>query len=419
MGLTTAKAVGSPSCTGGPLASLEVASMTAFWDSAKREAKPPAVTLCTLLARRDHQAGLLLNEVIYWARYGRAVIPNCEGKWVANRRSWWAREACLTPGQYNRAARRLAQWGLIEKRQWWFAGKNILFVRPTQLTLDYLSAATTWQAAQELLVELKIFSKKEAIKFTEFGKPGISDSAISNGLSKVGKPSLSKSKISNHIIHSQHSFGMKKKLTSAHPASPPCTDQSLLNQKSVSGKGKTENGHHSHAPTMAQPVVAPKNIKIFDLKKVWELAIKHAYRGQPAPVPSKEIGALARFLQGLSALYGRRGEEDLRTSAPDIIAYAIQHWSEVRENEDPPYPTMKVLEEKLGKAVNIWHCAGRPRSPLAEQVSTRIAEEGADDIRSMRGKRRSVDVEGMPSAPSASPTADMTVYGEEGEVELE
>jgi hypothetical protein len=44
--------------------------------------------------------------------------------------------------------------GLIEKRQYPFAGRTILHVRPTSKTKSFLAAATTWNAALEVLAQM-------------------------------------------------------------------------------------------------------------------------------------------------------------------------------------------------------------------------------------------------------------------------
>ena len=59
--------------------------------------------------------------------------------------------AQLPSDQYDRTILKLEKWNLIERRQWWFGRRNILFVRPTKVTADYVTAATTWKAATEFV----------------------------------------------------------------------------------------------------------------------------------------------------------------------------------------------------------------------------------------------------------------------------
>jgi len=118
--------------------------------------KPSWASLCVLLARGDHVAGMLLERVASWASHGKATIKGVAGTWVANDREWWRREACLSLKQYNSAAARLIEFGLIEKRQHPFAGRSIVHMRPSKLTADILASAKTWSAAAEIFAEAKI-----------------------------------------------------------------------------------------------------------------------------------------------------------------------------------------------------------------------------------------------------------------------
>jgi hypothetical protein len=119
--------------------------------SSKKNTNPNAVSICVLLARGDHVAGLLLYRINFWSRYGKATIKGVEGQWIANDRRWWMREAQLSLRQYNLAAAKLVKLGLIEKRQFPFAGRNVLYVRPSALTKDIFASATTWDMALEVL----------------------------------------------------------------------------------------------------------------------------------------------------------------------------------------------------------------------------------------------------------------------------
>ena len=115
---------------------------------------PSPLALCLLLANRNHLAGVVLERIAHWSQYGRAKIPGKDGMWIANVRQWWLRECCLSPDQWDRTIRKLKKWGLIERRQWWFAGRSILHVRATELTKSFLAASTTWEAASEFLNDL-------------------------------------------------------------------------------------------------------------------------------------------------------------------------------------------------------------------------------------------------------------------------
>lgn len=109
-----------------------------------------------MLARGDHAAGVLLHKIHYWSQYSKAKIPAVEGVWRAKERSWWMREAQLSSRQYDRNIAKLAKYELIEKRQYPFAGRTILHVRPSNTTKDFLSAATTWDVALEILDQMGV-----------------------------------------------------------------------------------------------------------------------------------------------------------------------------------------------------------------------------------------------------------------------
>jgi hypothetical protein len=128
--------------------------------SAVKDTKPNTVSICVLLARGDHVAGVLLERISYWSRYGKATIPDVEGHWCANNRRWWMREAYLSPGQLDRSIAKLVELGLIEKRQYPFAGRNVLHMRPNTLTSDILASAKTWGMALEVLAHAGIPTPK-------------------------------------------------------------------------------------------------------------------------------------------------------------------------------------------------------------------------------------------------------------------
>lgn len=142
----------------------------------KTDTKPSSLTLCTLLARRDHMAGALLNAIRHWTKYSRAEIPDEDGTWCANPHTWWMRECSMSAGQLSRNLRKLDEWGLIERRQFWFGRRNVLYVRASDMTTAYVEAAQTWPAAFELLPE---------------AQKGAAETAAAAGSNKNGKLSSS------------------------------------------------------------------------------------------------------------------------------------------------------------------------------------------------------------------------------------
>ena len=124
--------------------------------SSKKDTNPNTASICVLLARGDHAAGMLLDRINHWSRYGKATIPGVEGQWCANDRPWWMREACLSPGQLDRSFAKLAKLELVEKHQFPFAGRNVLHARPSDTTRDILASAKTWDMTLEVLTQMGI-----------------------------------------------------------------------------------------------------------------------------------------------------------------------------------------------------------------------------------------------------------------------
>ena len=161
-----------------------------------------------------------------------AKIP---GKDDANVRQWWLRECCLSPDQWDRTIRKLKKWGLIERRQWWFAGRSILHVRATELTKSFLAASTTWKAASEFLNDLGLNGSG---KSADHGSANV---LTSNGVSKSAEPGSAKTLNSNYknILHLKPT---KENGTSAH--APLCAQIKQSNLKKTPGEDKKEAGIH-------------------------------------------------------------------------------------------------------------------------------------------------------------------------------
>jgi hypothetical protein len=59
----------------------------------KKETAPSPVARCIVLARGSHVTGVLLAAIVYWFKYARKTLPKSKGYWIANKRTWWMREA--------------------------------------------------------------------------------------------------------------------------------------------------------------------------------------------------------------------------------------------------------------------------------------------------------------------------------------
>jgi hypothetical protein len=342
-----------------------------------------------MLARHNHQAGLLLLKIAYWARYGRAKIPNAEGYWVAHDSAWWARETCLSARQYDRAIAKLAAWGLIEKRQWWWGHRNILHVRPTSRTVNFLQAATTWEAAEQLLNSIGGMTSAPESWVAESGNPSMQETAVSNGFANNGNPSSPNAEISNDLLH-KHSFGMKSAThTDAHSASPTCAIQPSAYQKEISGEDSTKIKlavYLKKIPVL-KPAPATADSPVPTLKvlaTIWGTVVTDTYSGAVSAgkvsrsLTPKAMGALALWLQSLAKVGGPNGEENFRAKAGHILAHAIRHWSALEHGayKKPTFPSIDFLFDNLGSAISIWDKAGRP-SFASDQKDNHHAHAGS------------------------------------------
>jgi hypothetical protein len=147
------------------------ASLLTTRKSVVKDTNPNTAAICVLLARGDHVAGILLDRVRHWGRYGKAKISGSQGEWIANDREWWMREAQLSAGQLDRSLAKLAKFELIERRQFKFAGRNIMHVRPSEFTADILAASKTWGAAAEILAQAKIPVPDDLAKLAAIDPP--------------------------------------------------------------------------------------------------------------------------------------------------------------------------------------------------------------------------------------------------------
>ena len=156
---------------------------------------PSKLALCIMIADNDHRDGVLLERIIWWWKYAYLPIPKKAGKWIANKHEFWRKEACLSPDQLTRTLRRLESKGLIERAQYWFEGRNIMWLRPTAKTVEFLQAAKTWSAANELIADVE----NHATEIGKCAKPSLAQSPNSNGLSKIAEPSSANLPNSNYI----------------------------------------------------------------------------------------------------------------------------------------------------------------------------------------------------------------------------
>jgi hypothetical protein len=325
--------------------------------------KPNRSALFVMLAQGNHMDGALLERAAHWIQYSKAKIPGTEGKWVANKREWWMQEAQLSADQYDRASRRLRKLGLIEKGQYWFSGRCILYLRPTQTTLDFIQSAKTWQAAREFLE----YSVEEDGEVADPGESNIADVSTatpmkSNGYSKIAMPGSTELLNPNNMEVEHGGLNLKEKLTGAHQASPvhaPTTAKAPA--KTDSGKEKKEKG----AAVEPQPLQS--------VIKAWRAVVLERF-GKPAALsaitgPSaKEKAYLALGFESLSAVWGKEDKsENLQPHAADIVVHTVRHWDNFLSKKAslPKYPTLTAIFTRLdGEQISYWHSAGRPAHGL-------------------------------------------------------
>ena len=327
----------------------------------KSETTPSRIALCVKLANCNHMAGVLLYQIVFWKQYVHAKIPGVSGEWIANDREWWMREAQLSSDQYDRTILKLEKWNLIERRQWWFGRRNILFVRATKVASDYVMAATTWQAAAEFVGNHA--GQNEYLKISKSADQCSAMALISNGISTIAKPGSAMALSSNNSENLQDYY--KEKLNGAHPASPSCAKETNFQKKEIPGEDKIgiKQTHFAKNLPMALPFAQLEKTgstspSLNDLIAIWAAVTKDHYGNHACgSLNAKEMGIMAMLFHTLfgNAAYG---DENLQSRSGDIIAYAIKHWSQLKM--DKLHPNLKCLIENLGAAIAPWHEAGRP-----------------------------------------------------------
>lgn len=285
-------------------------------------------------------AGALLYQILHWVKYAKATIPGVSGHWIANDRTWWMREAQLSSGQYDRSMRKLEGWNLIERRQWWFGRRNILFVRPSELAFDLYPVCTTWAAAYE-------FSQEHIV-----GSDSLSFTNMVNFNGDAGSVELTSSKTMNSKDKDNLLGNKHNSLQSALSASPKCGKEDAFVSKRVSGK---KNGSFTDEVCCGVKHQYPTSKSV---AAVWTAAMKECFSEKSAVVTAKERGYISEMVEGLHSVYGPEGIEDLTSRAEDIVDFAVRNWSLL----DPAYASLNLsyLTEHLSDAITEWAKSGRP-----------------------------------------------------------
>ena len=307
-----------------------------------------------MLAGKDHQAGVLLHGVVHWIKHASATIPKVPGKWVANDHEFWKRETQLSRDQLSRNLKYLAERGLIERRQWWWGRSNILYVRPTQKVSEFLSAATTWPAAYELVKE----AKNHQTEISKIADPS-SVKLLNCKLSNTAQLTSADLLISNNI-ETEHTT-QHKVLTSGSSAMPTYPVEKMQTAQKNSGKKKTEFSFVDcfEKDEMKLPVV----VTVAEASAVWLTSMASHFPGHAtgSDLAAKQKGALALIVQGLENLHGSNGIVKFQHHTADILEFGLHHWKKWGKKSVAPDPV--AFLDVLDGVVNAWHQAGCPPHP--------------------------------------------------------
>lgn len=303
----------------------------------RNRTSPSRHALCVRLTAHDHLAGLFLFSILHWAKYGRAEIPHVEGEWVANPRSWWRRECCLSSSQYDRSIAKLKKLDLIETRQWWWGHKNILHLRPTKKSLDYIASARTWIAADQFFPDQHLVKNQD---------PGSVAVVISNGNDAFDKLGSTELLISNNISNSPNNQTVNP--TCAVPATPVCAGGVDLKEP-PSGNSEIKEAK-----------------AIIDLKKLEHVWLNHpsqlhdgngSGKGGVAQLDASDRGALAlveNFISGVTSQQFSVPDEDYQALVEEFLVYVLGYWSSVGAYKQPSHPSLVFLAENFDPFVQAW-----------------------------------------------------------------
>jgi len=283
-----------------------------------------------MLAGGDHRAGVMLERICFWIKYARMRIPKKPGKWIANDHEFWSRDTRLSRDQLSRTLNRLDRAGLIERTQFWMGHRNVLHVRPTALTLNFLQSATTWKAADELVGLPSVPTES-----SDLAKLGFVNLQMSNEISKIAEISSVILPIPNNIktVHDNNHVG----LPGASSASPACAaNGGVTCQPSSSGKSGINVSSHK---------------SITQLVAVWRDSVNGYLGFDGETLKPSQVGAIALAFDDLKGVVGPEKKCDLRTFAAEIIRFGIKHWK-VWDTKGSPDPI--IFQSLLSTIVRDW-----------------------------------------------------------------
>lgn len=231
---------------------------------------PRTASLCVKLTGGDHKAGMLLHRTFELVRFMKATIPHKPGTWIAHDREWWCREVQLSLRQCDRALALLEQRGLIEREQWYWENRLILYVRSTTFTLEFLRHPNmTWELADAMCDSLDDVLKS--------GKPGLPNMASlvcqnwqAPEVAENGNPGLPNPAISIKQKDKQKEIQKGKQADTAYAKS--ASKSASLSGKQVSGKAYPDPDMKYDPPAHPSEVVEESWQHLPEQKKASALA---------------------------------------------------------------------------------------------------------------------------------------------------
>jgi hypothetical protein len=226
-----------------------------------------------------------------------------------------------------------------------------LHVRPTELTTDYLAAAKTWKAADELIADITTGQQQQVSKNADQSS---AETLNSNADSKFAKPG-SATMLNPNNITNVHLNNKDKENEQCAPASPTCADvHAALDSK-----------------------LGQEEMTLKELFEVWETTAQKFYSDEIAAgklsgkLTPKEKGYIAKFLPFLCNVTAPNYEVvDFRQHADDMVGFCVSNWPCLSSENYPYsqnhlYPQASILAFHPNAVLNGWIKAGKPKHETA------------------------------------------------------
>jgi hypothetical protein len=314
---------------------------------------PSQLALCIMLAGDNHISGVLLYRITFWKKSGNARIPKMAGKWIANKHEFWKTDTRLSRDQLTRSLKYLEGQGLIEREQFWWEGRNILFVRPTTKTVEFLDAATTWPAAEELIAE----AKNHPTEISICAEPSSATLLNSNGTSKSAHPASADLPNSNYI---KNKHKMQHKIVTSGSSAVP-----TYPGKKNSAHAGSDSEEVSTAEILQSVIEHATNtpMALGTTTSTWIKSVNaHCPSQQSLKLSAKQRGFLASIAQNLGQCSKGNEAAGFQAYTADILDYGISNWTKWKTKVANPEP--EAFHDSLGNIVNGWVGAGCPPCSL-------------------------------------------------------